>query len=603
MSGSGDYTLTPYLGLYKPNYALDVGQWGNHLNLNSDKLDAALGGGGTVSAMDFNADPTGVLDSSGAINAAASVVGPNGRRKTVYLPTGTYRVDHPINLTASQGLIGDTRGSSILYVDDKFDPAALSVINVTASSYDAGPVLRDFGITFAQPSGQGLRSNFKTLAEGGTSGVGGTGVKYPWAIAAGSDSFRVQIRNIRIGGAWDGITSNGHNAVFWLDDIEMGALDCGLSLGEGTGGGIQDFTHVDGYHFWNFDLAGSLFNAFNDGQTIGMRVGRVDSLDIGRLSMFCARLVFTPETANFTYCQIANCQLDGDPAGIEVNGPMRQLAIGKLYGSAGTGRVRPFVQVNAACNLQISKYSAVSSSNYPDFVVNDYDADVTLGFFHAIFFPNNIRWAEVQRGVLRLVEGFLLLDGPRTVPPIAETSNGHLIVDDLVVQATTPSGPLISVVTTGEFSMIGRLITQAASTWTVSLPAGLRQVFYSPSTTFKGGLFADGSIQAGTLAGSGVNLGLVSVSGQQKALLYYRGANIAWGAVVSGAADDFGIGRWNDAGVFQGNVMSFSRATGVASMPALLAAVAYVNDAAAAAGGVPVGGIYRNGSVIQIRIT
>src|SRR5580765_5360998 len=39
-----DYTQTPNLGLYKPNYALDVGQWGNHLNLNQDVLDAALTG-------------------------------------------------------------------------------------------------------------------------------------------------------------------------------------------------------------------------------------------------------------------------------------------------------------------------------------------------------------------------------------------------------------------------------------------------------------------------------------------------------------------------------------------------------------------------------
>jgi hypothetical protein len=45
MSGGGDYTTTPNLGLYKPNYALDVGQWGNHLNLNSDALDALLGMG------------------------------------------------------------------------------------------------------------------------------------------------------------------------------------------------------------------------------------------------------------------------------------------------------------------------------------------------------------------------------------------------------------------------------------------------------------------------------------------------------------------------------------------------------------------------------
>lgn len=36
--------------------------------------------------------------------------------------------------------------------------------------------------------------------------------------------------------------------------------------------------------------------------------------------------------------------------------------------------------------------------------------------------------------------------------------------------------------------------------------------------------------------------------------------------------------------------------------PTLQASTSYANDAAAAAGGVPVGGYYRNGSVVQIRI-
>ena len=44
MSGT-DYTLTPNLGLYKPIYDKDDGQWGVHLNGNADKLDTALGTG------------------------------------------------------------------------------------------------------------------------------------------------------------------------------------------------------------------------------------------------------------------------------------------------------------------------------------------------------------------------------------------------------------------------------------------------------------------------------------------------------------------------------------------------------------------------------
>ena len=45
MSGA-DYTTTPNLGLFKPNYSKDVGNWGNHLNTNADILDAAVAAGG-----------------------------------------------------------------------------------------------------------------------------------------------------------------------------------------------------------------------------------------------------------------------------------------------------------------------------------------------------------------------------------------------------------------------------------------------------------------------------------------------------------------------------------------------------------------------------
>ena len=172
------------------------------------------------------------------------------RHRAVYLPTGTYRVNSQINLTAAQCLFGDSRGSSVLMVDQAFDPAAIAVILCTSGFYDAGPVIRDLGVTFAQPSTALTRAGFKTLAAGGTSGSGGTGVQYPWAIAAGGGNQRIQIARVRIGGAWDGISSNNNNAVFWLDDVEVGALDCGLSLGEGTA--VQDFCHINGYSFLEF---------------------------------------------------------------------------------------------------------------------------------------------------------------------------------------------------------------------------------------------------------------------------------------------------------------------------------------------------------------
>ena len=639
-----EFTTTPKLGLYKPKYDQDAEHWGDHLNANADTLDltisglsTAIGGpflpiaGGTMggpldyyatgapalrsaqdratdvaNVLDYGADPTGVADSSAAINAAAAQVASGGtRHRAVYLPTGTYRVNHQINLTACQVFYGDSRGSSVLMVDQAFDPAATAVIFCTAASYDAGPVIRDLGITFAQPSDQGTRANFKTLAAGGTSGAGGTGVMYPWAVASGSDSFRIQIVRVRIGGAWDGVTSNNHNTVFWLEDVEMGALDCGLSLGEGAAGGIQDFTHVSGYHFWNFDLGASLWNVFNDGQTIAMRIGRCDGLDIRGFNSFYGRLIITPDAGGFTMIQLTNCQMDGTFADIEINGSVSHFNIVNLYGTAGTGRLRPFIQANAPVVLNISNFFSFSSSNQSDFLLTNASALVTVSQFRSLFYTTGVPWAEVRQGYLRITSGMLFCPGPRTVAAIAETASGVLVVDDISVVngASSTVGPLISMVTNSTRSRIGCIALDPGASWTFSLPNGLSQTFLSPSTVFHGIAFADGGFQAGTTAGGAVNVGMVSAAGQQKAVVFYRGATLAWAALVSGATDDFAIGRWNDSGVFQRNSIAIARSNGAITLADLQASASYANDAAAAAGGVVVGQLYRSGSAMMVRVT
>jgi hypothetical protein len=540
----------------------------------ADELNAAIanaggvgGAGGAENVLVHGADPTGVLDSSAAINTAAAVVGPNGRHKTVYLPTGTYRVNHQINLTASQGLIGDTRGSSILYVDQAFSTTDAAVILVTASSYDAGPVLRDFGITFQQPTTQGSRANFKTLAAGGTSVEGGTGVRYPWAIASGTDSFRIQIIRVRIAGAWDGITSNQHNTPFLIDDVEMGALDCGLSLGEGPLG-IQDFAHVSGYHFWNFGISSTLYSGvFADGQTVSMRVGRCDGLDVRNFSSFMGRLIVTPDAAGFTGIQITNCMMDTDQATIEVNGNCNQFNISNMSGSAGTIRQRPLITLNAACSMNIVNHYSDSASAYPEFLLTNDGAHLTLNSFHCNYYTKNVAWAQVQRGRLRIINGLLFTVGPRTVAAIAETVSGILVVDNVNVTAAggSTTGPLLSMVTNSSESRIGAISIEPGATWTFTLPVGLQQTFYSPMTTHKGGVVAEGGVQVGTISGGTVNLGLVGAAGAQKGLLYYRGVNLAWQALSVGAGDDFNIVRHNDAGTLVDIPLSILRSTGVMS--------------------------------------
>lgn len=636
-----------------------------------------------ANVLDFGADPTGVLDSSVALNAAAAIVAAGStRHKAVYLPTGTYRINHQINLTACQSLYGDNRGSSTLMVDQAFSSTDTAVIFVSAASYDAGPVLRDFGITFAQPTTQGTRANFLTIAAGGTSGSGGTGVQYPWAIAAGNDSFRIQCVRLRIGGAWNGITTNNHNAIFQLEDIEMGALNVGLSLGRGTA--VLDQTHINNYHFWNFELGGSLFNVFSDGQNTAMLVGN-STLAITGLEIFCGRVIFNDDTGNNdSSIHIAHCQLDGDPSSLEVIGSLNHLWISNMYGSAGTARVRPFVTVTGNARVNISNYYSHSSSSYPDFLIDNPFADVSLTNFFANYFTTGVNWITFHNGFLRVTNGYLNMASPRTVPAIAETATGVLLLDNVWFQGGPGSGPLLTVTNVHPWTNIGCLGLETGNGWTFSLPAGLSQTDYSPTMILKGSLFTDGGIQAGTAGGGSVNSGLVSAAGNQRANLFFSGVALRWAVLTDGTAEsganagsNFAIGRWNDAGVFQGSPISINRATGLISLgttqvgnattvadlevvgpagtqknvylyrganiawamssrdatddfavlrfndsggflansflinratgrpsfPEMPASTTFANDGAAAAGGVAVGQLYRNGSVIQIRVT
>jgi hypothetical protein len=515
-----------------------------------------------ANVLDYGADPTGVADCTAAFNAAAAQLASNGLNKAVYFPTGTYRINGQISLTKCQGMFGDSRGSSVLVIDDKFSPTDTCVIMCSAASYDAGPELRNFGITFAQPSDQTSRANFKTLAEGGTSGAGGTGVKYPWAIASGSDNFRIKIANLRIAGAWDGITTNNHNTVFWIESVEIGALGCGVSLGEGAA--VQDFGHINGLHAWNFGFGGSLINIFNDGETVALRVGRHDGLEIRDLSVFWGRVIFTGANADSgaTSCNITNCLMDGYTSSIEILGNgINHLHIANFYGSAGTGRPRPLLSVAASAYVTITNWYSHSSSPVPDIALTHGGANVIISSFQALYHSLTASWATVSAGHLQLLGGWLYPDGVRTAPAILQSANGWLTIDNVkfyTVPGVPSSGDVISVTGTASQVSIGSI--QLGAGWTVNLP-GVTRTIYS-TTTVKGSLFAENSMQAGLPGGGAVSFALTGAAGQQKSVIFYSGNSIRWAMLSSGATDDLSIGRWNDAGTFLGAALSINRANG-----------------------------------------
>ncbi|HEY2621195.1 MAG TPA: hypothetical protein VGI78_27915 [Acetobacteraceae bacterium] len=123
MSGS-DYTTTPKLGLYKPVFNADVGNWGAHWNSNADTLDSVtianpvLATGSTtprmvqdrfadpINAADYGVVGNGTTDDSAALQAAlnaAALANAGGGivsigRMRVYLAS-SVTVPHNVRLT------------------------------------------------------------------------------------------------------------------------------------------------------------------------------------------------------------------------------------------------------------------------------------------------------------------------------------------------------------------------------------------------------------------------------------------------------------------------------------------------------------------------
>jgi len=329
------YSLTPNLGLYKPMVDADNDMWGDHLNQNADKLDAFLVSAANVLA--YGADPTGAEDSTTAFKQAIAT----GRN--VYIPGGSYRIrDQLTTATTGHEIFGDGRGLTTLLIDQTFNPVASAVFSLVGRE-QFSPTIRDLTITFAQPSDQSVRANYKTLAEGGTSGTGGTGIKYPPAIALTSTN-RFKIRNIKVVRAWVGITNVGTNTIggFFIRDVEMCAFSVGLSLDN-----VLDFPHVDSYHMWAFDVTSAMQQIWWDGNTFAIKLGANNNYGgLNGSDICCYDSRFTIE-GTLSYVSINGLYMDGLNASLEVSGG-NQIQIANGYFSGEPQGDNPYT---AQCNV------------------------------------------------------------------------------------------------------------------------------------------------------------------------------------------------------------------------------------------------------------
>ena len=134
------------------------------------------------------------------------------------------------------------------------------------------------------------------------------------------------------------------------------------------------------------------------------------------------------------------------------------------------------------------------------------------------------------------------------------------------------------------------------------------------NATIGGTMTATGAAVIGNSAGTGALLYTVSAAGHSR-FIYgftggFAGANLRWEYGVNGtdelgsnAGSDWAINAFDDSGGPIGTPIIIKRSTLEITMAPLQQSTSFANDAAAAAGGVTVGALYRNGSVVQIRVS
>src|SRR5215472_4800705 len=75
-----------------------------------------------------------------------------------------------------------------------------------------------------------------------------------------ASSNRFHLYNLRFNHTWDCIVSPGQAGVFFIENIQNGCLDDGISMGSSG-----DISHIINFHTWNFGDSGPLFALFVDG--------------------------------------------------------------------------------------------------------------------------------------------------------------------------------------------------------------------------------------------------------------------------------------------------------------------------------------------------
>jgi hypothetical protein len=372
----------------------------------------------SVSVLDFAADPTGAADSTTAFQNAIAT------GKTVYVPTGTYKVIDMITLQSGQQMRGDGMSKSTISVDAaSFNMSALGVVRFANNSASVG--LFDIAISFVQPDVSSRASVNQ----------------YPPAIYA-VNATRFNIDRVRISSAWDGINATGNTGGSFVGDLDIGALNKGITMD-----GALDFVNIEALECWPFGMSATtnLYpSVYSDGSTVCAELGQVDGLSIGSIDLFLTKLVFAGTSSGIP-ARISRVGLDVT-ASMEFSSA-QAVMIGQIYSTKGA--TDPPTATVSNGRISINDFEGFSSSTNGDFVVTGGELRLNGGRFTYGHLSTPV--VSVSGAGKAYVRNVVFVDqntGARSVSPIVQTGASSTIVatGNSFIPSTIPGGvPIFSI--------------------------------------------------------------------------------------------------------------------------------------------------------------
>ena len=458
----------------------------------------------------YGADPTGAADSAPAINSALTATA-YGSIRDVVIPAGTYHVKSALTVAPGQCLVGQTGWGTIIDVSTDFSTSASGVVVVSPTSNQSNvqACVRDISFRFHQPadasttsastvsSGSTLtvangaacvagdylyddtapasiqsqttitissntftlskalagtvtngdvlqcaptRSSWTTLAQGCSLTAGAPGCKYPWAIYNnGSQTFNAD--HILISDGWDGIYQRGQTYNF--NYIYSGTVDQALNQDA-----AYNFPQIDNFEEWNFHVGANTNLArdevYYDGSNVCANLGESDGLAAGKIQCWIGKVNLT---ANFSWGQIAEMQLDGNFSDLNIastyGGGSGWLQVGSFYKSGATLPAdTAAIYVNASgfhAWINNADFQGVSGA-YPNIYVNSGNLAIDSGLLAV---SSGTQAAIVAGGSLELNNTTITSNGSCPTLPngLVQQTGGILIANNNLFSTPTCAQP------------------------------------------------------------------------------------------------------------------------------------------------------------------